>query len=70
MLQKAILGDLNSNPWIRTARLLVMAGVAAGITAIISALPNTDWPGDYDVLIISTLTALLGGLDKALRGGG
>ena len=69
MVQKIILGNLNSNPWIRGARTLVVAGLLAAITAIIQHLGDVDWPGSYDAMIVAGGTAVLMALDKALRGG-
>lgn len=57
----------NENPVVRAIRLIVFAGVAAGAAKAIELLPNVDWPGEYDALIISVGTAVLGMADKWLR---
>ena len=69
MIQKITLGNLNGNPWVRGVRVLVVAGILAGLTAIVQHLGDVDWPGSYDAMIVAGGTAVLAAIDKALRGG-
>ena len=60
-------GHLNENPLVRTARYLVLAGIAGGILAIATALPGVDIPGEYDAIIIGIAVPALIGLEKKIR---
>jgi hypothetical protein len=60
-------GDRNEQPIWRAARLLWMAAISGAAVAVAEALPGVDIPGEFDTVIVTTLTALLAAVDKWAR---